>query len=849
MMLMPYYGLCVYIIIGCCACVLGPFIDASPTLPHAILGPACSSPAVLTASLTSSYLNTVQISYAADTPQLTDVGEHPLFFQSVPSYSTYKDTIYAIMRKFDWLNVGVIHAVVPYYTLALEQFVNQLQHYMMDARVVATQGLDSHLLLAETIDAKIFIGMVPETDAANMLCAAYHQGTTGPSYQWILLGDFEEDWWKNVGSSKRKFNKRSCTQDQMLQAVESALILTHNLQIMQQDVATVSGRTVEDFWIEYVRHFITSVGMEFQYDHAFRVPSTYDAVWSIALALNETMPLFERNKNMNFTSNSLNLIKTPLDEAPLALSLKESLERINFTGVSGKIRFSPQSHSQLPPTTNISQMESGRMVSIGIHDPETDTVNLSYFGNDLVWQGIGPPRDRPQVHRQNVSLWLVGIILGLTVIGLLFALAMFVMNFYYRKHKVIKASSPYINMIIIAGCVLGFCSIIVMSIESIDTHQYISPSAYPLLCNIRPWLLSCGFTLAFGALFAKTWRLYMIFRNPWKKNRPYKDHILIAMVCAFLLFDVILLILWATLDPLMLSLVVIGRNQASFIQEQHAVCAPSNGVSTRFVIWISVISLPKGVLLFFGTFLVTQSAKIKTKFFNDARYTAIAIYGVVIGCLTGMPTAILSMYKFEEDLGYADTTTIILACCYLILIMVFIPKLVLLKRYKTKIPTAVLLNINPSFRIRKYHTKKSRSMPKKCTSTATQVHSENDLGVGSNNSSRVRLCEATNEDTVDITTLSLHDWETAKEDSSDNQQDIETHGEELVKYGDISYIAYVSYTLDDSEKSFQENNVNGELGIDDSIEVNNGNHANSTNLNGKQRTVLFHKDGMTIYSV
>jgi gamma-aminobutyric acid type B receptor len=36
---------------------------------------------------------------------------------------------------------------------------------------------------------------------------------------------------------------------------------------------------------------------------------------------------------------------------------------------------------------------------------------------------------------------------------------------------------------------------------------------FPYICAARAWLLMAGFSLAFGAMFSKTWRVHSIFTD------------------------------------------------------------------------------------------------------------------------------------------------------------------------------------------------------------------------------------------------------------------------------------------------------------------------------------------------
>jgi gamma-aminobutyric acid type B receptor len=40
--------------------------------------------------------------------------------------------------------------------------------------------------------------------------------------------------------------------------------------------------------------------------------------------------------------------------------------------------------------------------------------------------------------------------------------------------------------------------------------QFVSPEGYPAICQARVWLLSIGFTLGYGAMFSKVWRVHRL---------------------------------------------------------------------------------------------------------------------------------------------------------------------------------------------------------------------------------------------------------------------------------------------------------------------------------------------------
>lgn len=69
----------------------------------------------------------------------------------------------------------------------------------------------------------------------------------------------------------------------------------------------------------------------------------------------------------------------------------------------------------------------------------------------------------------------------------------------------------------------------------------------------RVSLLSSGFSLAFGSMFAKTYRVHRIFTHSGGgvcKDKMLRDTQLISLVCALLLLDGLVVTLWVIADPM-----------------------------------------------------------------------------------------------------------------------------------------------------------------------------------------------------------------------------------------------------------------------------------------------------------
>ena len=72
-----------------------------------------------------------------------------------------------------------------------------------------------------------------------------------------------------------------------------------------------------------------------------------------------------------------------------------------------------------------------------------------------------------------------------------------------------KLGSPYVNILIIAGAVVYYIMVILFGVD----ENVASYSTVDELCHAKIWLAAIGFSLLYGTIFAKTWRVYYIFSH------------------------------------------------------------------------------------------------------------------------------------------------------------------------------------------------------------------------------------------------------------------------------------------------------------------------------------------------
>ena len=107
-----------------------------------------------------------------------------------------------------------------------------------------------------------------------------------------------------------------------------------------------------------------------------RVPAAYDAMWIFALAVNNPMDRIQQDGDIMHTCNAFEFGCGSFNRM-----VRQAMENLSFAGVSGEISFSPNQHSKRSLTTTITQIQSGKLMPIGVYDSKQDLLNLSTFGN------------------------------------------------------------------------------------------------------------------------------------------------------------------------------------------------------------------------------------------------------------------------------------------------------------------------------------------------------------------------------------------------------------------------------------------------------------------------------------
>ncbi|XP_064321801.1 probable G-protein coupled receptor 156 isoform X2 [Phalacrocorax carbo] len=155
--------------------------------------------------------------------------------------------------------------------------------------------------------------------------------------------------------------------------------------------------------------------------------------------------------------------------------------------------------------------------------------------------------DRSGKSSPSFSTALLGVVWTFLTGGVLLALFFLVFTIRFRKNRIVKMSSPNLNIVTLLGSGLTYTSAYLFGIQE---QSLPSGDSVEKLIQVRLCLLCVGTSLVFGPILGKSWRLYKVFTQRVPDKRVIiKDLQLLAMVAVLVLADAVLLLTWVFSDP------------------------------------------------------------------------------------------------------------------------------------------------------------------------------------------------------------------------------------------------------------------------------------------------------------
>ncbi|NXR18098.1 GP156 protein, partial [Cinclus mexicanus] len=323
----------------------------------------------------------------------------------------------------------------------------------------------------------------------------------------------------------------------------------------------------------------------------------------------------------------------------------------------------------------------------------------------------------------SFSAGLLGVVWTFLTGGALLALFFLIFTIRFRKNRIVKMSSPNLNIVTLLGSGLTYTSAYLFGIQE---QSLPSGDSMEKLIQVRLCLLCVGTSLVFGPVLGKSWRLYKVFTQRVPDKRVIiKDLQLLAMVAALVLADTVLLMTWVFSDPVQCFRTLSVSLRAT---EKGMTCSVSRVQSCASLysdLWLILILGFKSILLLYGTYLAGLTDNVSSSPVNQSLTLIVGVNLVFLAA--GTICLVHRFFLTWHNLLFGFTSGGIFVCTTTINCFIFVPQLKKWKAFEEESQTMS--------HMAKYFTSPSRS----CHS----VYSEEQLYqlIGEKNSMKQLLTE------------------------------------------------------------------------------------------------------------
>ncbi|XP_077392946.1 putative G-protein coupled receptor 156 [Festucalex cinctus] len=335
----------------------------------------------------------------------------------------------------------------------------------------------------------------------------------------------------------------------------------------------------------------------------------------------------------------------------------------------------------------------------------------------------GLSRMAVELPRRSLSPVLSAVMWTLLSCGILLAFCFLLFTLRFKNNRIVKMSSPNLNVLSLFGSVLTYSSGFLFAVDA-RPHPQIEASTAVL--HARVWTLCLGSTMVFGPILGKTWRLYRVFTQRVPDKRVIiRDIQLMAMVAVLILVDLLVLTAWNLSDPVRCSrsLVAVVRMVEKDIS--YSLSHLESCSSAYSDLWVIVIVVKKGCLLLYGTYLAGLTSNVSHPPVNQSPTILTAVTLVTVCGGVAVPVSVFM--PAWPNLVYGAVAGGIFVCTMATDCMLFVPQLTEWRHFEED-------QNNPS-QMAKYFSSPSKSQP--------SVYSQEEVYflLGENNSMKKLLHE------------------------------------------------------------------------------------------------------------
>lgn len=302
---------------------------------------------------------------------------------------------------------------------------------------------------------------------------------------------------------------------------------------------------------------------------------------------------------------------------------------------------------------------------------------------DAISSGVGSSAKCVYIPNEDLTfvatpLIIVGYILFAIQASLSLACAAWAVHF--RNRRIVKASQPLFLCLVAFGTFLMSLGIIPVGIQGeyryhvdpITGMETDEPNAnirrVDAACMALPWLFSMGFAVTFSALFAKIWRIKLVFqaaRRFVRRQVGVKD--VASIMVAVVVLQAIVLIAWNVADPLVWQREVLTSDDNGYPTKSIGTCSSDKGLA--FLIPLIIID---ALMLFYALYLCFVTRTISDEYQEGTWITASVLSIIQILALS---IPILVIVDNDNSAFYFVRVAVIFLVSSTVTMLIFFPKM------------------------------------------------------------------------------------------------------------------------------------------------------------------------------
>ena len=525
--------------------------------------------------------------------------------RTIPSDILQAKGLVYLCREYDWDYINIVHVEDAYgerLSLEIQEIADNYDirakrislSYEQDEVELSKQSFEDAAKAINASDSFVSILIIHSTNlSALFFDALREEGVMGYPYYYIAV-----DSWLDNGA----LDDMNVTEYGFIGTAPGAVSM---LDITQYNENDANFEDISEAY-EISQNLLNLHYERYALDNgSYKEPSTalanrYDAVFVLAHAI-EVMDQIGFNWIEMVRSNDEILLNQTIWELNRII-----VNNVSFIGATGRLAFN-QYGDRIEGIYFIGNVaEEGYVEFTGYFYEDPDGELVVYFNKfDIIFppefeaKGIYPvpePYFEYELETIDSAISLVMIIsLGISILN---AAVCIIYLIHKRKDRVIKAASWKMNIIMCIGAILMYMTGILYAMdEGFDFLPDVSCSGEDscdendgFMDNKKTWTIMCesrastgmiAFTLIFMPLFAKTYRLSVVFKSILQKKK-FQDFKLFCLVFIAILVDIILLTVLSIIQPLRRNYYngdQYQRDEIRIIQYIYGICESENAIN------------------------------------------------------------------------------------------------------------------------------------------------------------------------------------------------------------------------------------------------------------------------------